>query len=76
MGEPQKADKAASKPKAVKYDYPAKLARNPGSRKFAIWAKCFDCVGGDQDLGWTDSIRHCPVVACALHDFRPMKPRC
>lgn len=48
-----------------------KAAANPRSLRLAISAKCFTCVGEDQDPGFRDRIRTCSVTRCPLHGLRP-----
>jgi hypothetical protein len=48
-----------------------KLATNPGNRKLAIAAKCFDCEGSGLDPGWKSRIGACEITSCALHAVRP-----
>jgi hypothetical protein len=54
-----------------------KLKETPGSRKMAINAKCFECLGGTEkympDPGWKEAIRGCSSYGCPLREFRPYK---
>jgi len=50
-----------------------RYAKNPKSRKLAIYAKCWDCCGAGTDSGTKATIGDCPVVRCALHPFRPFQ---
>ena len=45
------------------------------TRKTAIDAKCFSCVGGDSDPGWQWEIGNCIVMSCPLRHFRPYQSR-
>jgi hypothetical protein len=45
---------------------------NPRSRKLAIKAKCWDCMGGASEPGVYRRIRECPQErTCPLWKFRP-----
>lgn len=50
---------------------------NPSSRKLAIDAFCFHCMGGTKeetpDPGWRELIRTCTCLDCPLYLFRPYK---
>ena len=50
---------------------------NPSSRKMAIHAFCFHCVGGTEeelpDPGWKDLIRTCTSPKCPLYLYRPYR---
>ncbi len=52
-----------------------RASRNPVSRKAAIEAMCFQCMGGTAeslpDPGWKNDIRHCTARDCALWPHRP-----
>lgn len=52
-----------------------KYKRNPKSRKLAIYANCFECMGGTEadmpDPGWKEAIRDCTSAECNLFQFRP-----
>ena len=51
---------------------PLQRARqNPTSKTLAIRAHCWQCVGADGTPNWTDEVRQCPVLKCALHHVRP-----
>ncbi|MEZ5470662.1 MAG: hypothetical protein R3E90_02705 [Marinicella sp.] len=60
---------------------PIKVAtRHPNSRKHAIFAKCWNCCGGQYENTSFDSevkksIKHCAVTNCALHPFRKFKTK-
>ena len=50
---------------------------NPSSRKMAIDAFCFHCMGGTKeemgDSGWRELIRTCTCPDCPLYLHRPYK---
>lgn len=46
------------------------------TRKLAIYAKCYDCVGGDADPAYQWRIGNCIIPGCALYRFRPFQDRC
>lgn len=48
-----------------------KARRNPNSLRMAVNAKCWDCVGGDADVGVRKRIGECSVARCPLHPVRP-----
>lgn len=50
-----------------------KLEAKPTSKKLAIAAKCYDCVGQNFDPGWKDRVRNCRDKKCPLYNFRPYK---
>ena len=50
-------------------DHYQKLALNPGSRKYAINAKCWDC-----SCEQIQEVKYCQVVSCPLFNHRPYKP--
>ena len=54
-------------------DHLEQAKKNPDSRKYAIKAKCYDCVGRDVDTGWVSRVRYCVCVDCPLHHVRPFK---
>lgn len=49
-------------------DHYQKFELNPGSRKLAINAKCWDC-----SCEQIQEVKYCQVVGCSLHPFRPYK---
>lgn len=61
--------------KAPSQDYPLtpidRARLNPTSRKLAIYAECFDCMGCGADEGWRKAIGECHIVNCQLWRFRP-----
>lgn len=50
-----------------------KLQDNPTSRKLAIDAMCYTCVGAGADSGVRAAIRNCGVRKCPLYACRPYK---
>jgi hypothetical protein len=54
----------------------ARFNKTP-TRKNAILAQCFSCIGGDRlnypDSGWRKRIRECNVPDCYLWQFRPFQ---
>ena len=48
-----------------------KARRNPRSLRFAINAKCWDCVGAGADPNPRLRIRECPCSCCPLYPVRP-----
>lgn len=54
-----------------------KAKRNPQSKQAAINAKCYECMGGDEetapDPGWKDAIRGCTSTTCPLIPHRPYR---
>lgn len=52
-----------------------KAVRNPTSRKLAIAAKCWDCVGAGADPNPRREIRECPITKCGLWPVRPYQPK-
>ena len=52
-----------------------RLKRNPRSRKAAIDAYCWNCLGGDGSVGVTRMIRECSSPGCALFAFRPYQQK-
>ena len=49
--------------------------RNPRSRKAAIGASCWLCMGGDGSVGITRMIRECSSPGCALFRLRPYQKK-
>ena len=51
----------------------------PNSRKYAIFAKCWDCCGGQpskrNNKGVRAEIRNCEIYSCSLHQFRPYQTK-
>ncbi len=56
-----------------KKDLIAKAKTNPNSRKQAIEAKCWDCMGAGADPGTRWQIGNCLCTDCPLYPFRPYK---
>lgn len=52
-----------------------KHLRNPNSLRFAIRAKCYDCVGQAGDANWRGRVGNCPVTKCPLHTVRPFQTK-
>jgi len=48
-----------------------KSKENPSSLRCAINAKCYECVGMDQDPNFRESIRNCTGYSCPLYVVRP-----
>ena len=52
---------------------------DPRSRKKAIHAQCFLCIGGTEkylpDPGWRREIRDCRGQGCYLKPFRPFQDK-
>ena len=48
-----------------------KANENPQSLRCAINAKCYECVGMDDDPNFRDSIRACAGYSCPLYAHRP-----
>lgn len=65
----------------LKRPTPIKVAmRHPNSRKHAIFARCWDCCGGQVgntrfDSEVRKSIKQCSVSDCALYPFRQYKTK-
>lgn len=61
--------------RAAKVSNPILKAKEfPNSRRFAINAKCAECMGCTQtdiEPGFRKNIRECTTTSCALHSFRP-----
>ena len=52
-----------------------RLHRRPGSRKAAIDAFCWNCMGGEGNVGVPRMIRECTSPGCALFRFRPYQEK-
>ena len=54
------------------YRTPLEVARDkPTSKRDAIYAKCYECQGGEgADPGWQWAIGNCEVTDCPLHPHR------
>lgn len=48
-----------------------RAAENPSSRKLAIAAKCWECMGGAGTPGAKRLVGECVSVRCPLHPLRP-----
>ena len=52
---------------------------NPSSKKIAIDAFCFHCMGGTKDElpdpGWKDLIKTCTAPTCPLYLHRPYQQK-
>ncbi len=51
-----------------------KAKANPNSRRYAINAKCADCMGctaESMEAGFRKNIKECTSTSCSLHSFRP-----
>ena len=51
-----------------------RFLKHPTSRKFAIHAHCYECVGRDSDP-YQSQISNCELKDCALWAFRPYQKR-
>jgi hypothetical protein len=49
--------------------------RKPGSRKAAVDAFCWSCLGGDGNVGVPGMIRECSSPGCSLFGFRPYQKK-
>ncbi len=47
---------------------------NP-TRKHAIHAHCYQCMGSGADTWWKTEIGNCQITDCALWRFRPYQQR-
>jgi len=74
-GTPQKAPLSASESHKKRSTPIDRLRRKPGSRKAAIDAFCWDCMGGDGNVGVTRMIRDCTSPSCPLFSFRPYQKK-
>ena len=67
--------KSGGKPKGPEYNLIIKSNEDPASRKKAIYAFCFSCMGGNKnelpDPGYKNNIRFCTDKECPLYRFRP-----
>ena len=52
-------------------NHDSKLARP--SYEYAVRARCWECVAGDDDVGARDRIAECAVTSCRLWPARPYK---
>lgn len=50
-----------------------KAKDNPNSLRCAINAKCYECVGMDDDPNYRQTIRTCTGYSCPLFDHRPFQ---
>ena len=61
----------------AEHNWLIKAKQQPRSRKTAIHAKCFECLGGTidelPDGGWKNEIRKCTDQDCPLFPHRPYK---
>lgn len=48
-----------------------KAYRNPHSKKAAIRAMCYECVGRGSDSNWRKEVGNCTAWHCALWPLRP-----
>lgn len=66
----------ASGRKVERLDPVERAKRNPGSKRDAIDAMCWQCCGCgvDGDKETRDRILECSVTVCALHPHRPYQP--
>ena len=65
----QKVKAGQIKPKKPSRMTPIERAKaNPNSLKYAILAKCYDCMGG-----YADGRRNCGVNSCPLYKWMPYK---
>jgi hypothetical protein len=74
------SEEAFSNPKmkkAPENNLIVKSLNEPNSRRKAIHAHCFTCIGGTEssfpDPGWRSEIRECKVHDCCLWQFRPFQ---
>ena len=47
----------------------------PDSLRRAITAKCYECVGMDDDPDWRRSVRECTSYKCPLYPVRPYQQK-
>ena len=61
----------------VEHNLLKKHLASPSSRKLALHAFCFQCLGGTEDEmpdpGWRDFIRTCTDSSCAGYLHRPYR---
>jgi hypothetical protein len=67
------AARKAREENGTEYLNPQEKFERKATRKTAIDAKCFDCIGGGYDLGWRWSIGNCVSPDCSLYPFRPFQ---
>jgi hypothetical protein len=72
---PQKAQLRASEAHNKRSTPNDRHLRNPRSRKAAIDAFCWGCMGGDGTVGLPSMIRECSSTGCCLFRFRPYQKK-
>ena len=72
---PQKAQPTASEAQNRRSTPIDRLKRNPRSRKAAVDAFCWGCMGGDGNVGVPSMIRECSSPGCSLFGFRPFQKK-
>ena len=45
------------------------------TRKYAIYAHCYKCMGSGADSWWKEEIGNCQIKSCPLWKFRPYQQR-
>ena len=55
------------------FDPVARAREKPASRRLAVRAYCWLCMGGGKNVNTQNMIRDCPTENCTLHHRRPYK---
>ena len=72
---PQKAPPTAAETQNKRPTPIDRHKRKPGSRKAAIDAFCWSCMGGDGNVSVPRMVRECTSPGCALFGFRPYQEK-
>ena len=67
------AARQAIKEKGVVCLNPQEKFEQKSTRKTAIDAFCFQCMGGEGEVGIKWSIGNCTTSSCPLYEYRPFK---
>ena len=67
--------KNGSKPQGRRFSNPIDRFKANRTRKNAIHAECYQCMGGDKNSSWKTDIGNCEIKKCHLWIFRPHQNR-
>lgn len=64
-----------TKSQTMRFTNPLERFKAHPTRKHAIHANCYQCMGNGEDSTWKTDIGNCGIQECALWKFRPYQNR-
>ena len=61
--------------KSKRFSNPLDRFKANPTRKYAIYALCYECMGSGGDTSWKTDIGNCQIKDCPVWSFRPYQNR-